>query len=113
MKMKIVRTGEELKNCDGQVAEMAGVYRAVERPVKGIVTKPRPKDHAVLLLADGAQVYLEPFESSASTRPAAELRAFDGQPVRVTGTAHHRMPARGESPLGPCISGITEIRKDA
>lgn len=110
--MDIASTEQELNRLDGQRAEVVGVYRAVERPVKGIVRAPRPKDHAMLLLEDGTQVYLEPFESPASQRPASELDQFDGKRVRITGIVWRRMPARGESPLAPCIAGISEIRED-
>jgi hypothetical protein len=110
--MDIVRTQQELHRLTGQPAEVAGRYYAVERPVKGIVRKPRPKDHALLLLEDGVRVYLEPFESPASQRPADELRQFEGKRVRVTGIAYERMPARGESPLSPCIAEITQIREE-
>ena len=61
-----MRSAEELKRRDGQEAEIVGRYCAVERPVRGVVRKPRPKDHALLMLDDGAQVYLEPFDSPAS-----------------------------------------------
>ena len=110
--MEIVRSAEELKQRDGQRAEVEGRYCAVERPMRGIARKPRPKDHALLLLDDGAHVYLEPFDSAASQRPESELRQFDGKRVRVAGIAYFRMPARGESPLGPCIAEIAEIRED-
>jgi len=111
--MEIVRTAEELKRRDGQQAEVAGRYCAVERPMKGTVRKPRPRNHAVLVLDDGAHVYLEPFESPASQRPESELTQFDGKRVRVTGIAFHRMPARGESPVGPCVADITQIQEEA
>ena len=111
--MDIVRSIQELKRRDGQQAEVAGRYCAVERPMRGTVRKPRPKDHALLLLDDGAQVYLEPFDSPASRRPESELLEFDGKRVRVTGIAYQRMPARGESPLAACIAEITQIREDA
>jgi hypothetical protein len=110
--MDIVRSAEELKRRDGQQAEVAGRYCAVERPMKGIVRKPRPKDHALLLLDDGAHVFLEPFDSPASQRPGNELGQFDGKRVRVTGILYHRMPAHGESPIAPCIAEIAQIREE-
>jgi hypothetical protein len=110
--MDIVRTQQELIQMNGQPAVVAGRYRAVERPIKGIVRQPRPKDHALLQLEDGAQVYLEPFDSPASQRPATELHRFDGKLVQITGIAYKRMPARGESPLAPCVAEITQIRED-
>lgn len=109
----IVRNVEELKRRDGQEAQVAGRYCAVERPMKGLVRKPRPKDHALLVLDDGTHVYLEPFDSPASQRPDTELGQFDGKRVLVIGIAQHRMPARGESPVGPCIAEITQVREEA
>src|SRR6266568_2419352 len=109
--MNIVRTEQELIRMNGQQAVVAGRYCAVERPIKGIVRKPRPKDHALLQLEDGVHVYLEPFESPASQRPATEVRQFDGKLVSVTGIVYKFMPARGESPLAPCVAEITQIRE--
>lgn len=110
--MEIVRTAEELKRQDGQQAEVEGRYCAVERPMRGVAQKPRPKDHALLVLDDGAHVYLEPFDSPASRRQETELKQFDGKRVRVSGTAYFRMPARGESPLAPCVAAIGQIREE-
>ena len=110
--MEIAHTQQDIERLDGEHAVVIGRYCAVERPIKGIVKKPRPKDHALLELEDGADVFLEPFDSPASQRPTSELSQFDGKRVRVTGIAHKVMPAKGASPLAPCVSEITQIRDD-
>jgi hypothetical protein len=107
--MEIIQTHKDIVRLNGQQAEVVGRYHAVERPIKGITRKPRPKDHALLELEDGTKVYLEPFESPDSQRPPKELSQFDGKRVRVTGIAYKFMPARAESPLAPCVAEITQI----
>ena len=109
--MDIARTKEDILRLNGERATVIGRYRAVERPMRGIVRKERPKDHALLSLSDGVQVYLEAFESPASRRPEDELRRFDGKVVAVEGTVFKFMPASGESPIAPCVSDISDVRE--
>jgi hypothetical protein len=110
--MELVHTQQDVVRLNGQHAEVAGRYRALEQPIRGTVKKPRPKDHAVLELDDGAVVYLEPFDSPAARRPVDEPARFDGKRVRVTGIVYKVMPARGESPMAPCVAEITQIRQE-
>lgn len=108
--MDIARVKEDIVRLNGKRAAVMGRYRAVERPMRGIVRTPRPKDHALLSLSDNVHVYLEAFDSPASQRSEDELLKFDGKIVLVTGTIFKVMPARGESPIAPCVADITEIR---
>lgn len=103
---------EDLIRHDGERVEAVGRYRCVARPIRGVVTKPGPADHAAIDLDDGTRVFLEPLDSDRATRPAAERARFDGKTVRVHGIARKRMPARGEGPLAPCLSDITEISEE-
>lgn len=106
-----VHTFADLKQFDGQLVVAHGIYRAVARPVKGAL-RSEPKDRAVLQLDDGTDVYLEPLDSQRSPRAAAELRRFDARRVRVEGTAHQQMPARGQSLIAPCLAGVTLIEEE-
>jgi len=110
--MAVVRAMDDLVRHDGERAIVAGRYRCVERPIRGIVRERRPADHAVIDLKDGTKVFLEPFDSGEGLRPEAERARFEGKTVQVHGIVHKRMPARGQSPLAPCISDITRIRED-
>jgi len=107
----VVTNREDLTRLDGQAVVAIGEYEAVVRPVKGKVTKELPKDHALLHLGDGTRVYLEPLDSKKSRRPKSELMQFNGKRVRVYGTAHTQMPARGASLIAPCLSEISEVRE--
>jgi hypothetical protein len=107
----IARTKEDVVRLDGKRAVVVGRYDAVERPMRGVLRAPRPKDHAQVTLGDGAHVYVEPFDSPASHRPADELRRFDGKTVMVTGTVFKIMPSSGQSPIAPCVADVTEIRE--
>jgi hypothetical protein len=109
--LDIARTKVDIAPLDGKRAVVVGRYAAVERPMRGLVRTPRPKDHAQLTLSDGARVYVEPFDSPASRRPIDELRKFDGKIVLVTGTLFEIMPSSGQSPISPCVTDITEIRE--
>jgi hypothetical protein len=107
-----VRTRVELERLDGRVVVAVGVYRAIAQPVKGLVRSESKKDHAVLRLDDGVDVYIEPFHVTASRRSAFELRRFDGKRVRAQGRAHSLMPSPGEGLIAPCLADVTHIEQD-
>ena len=107
----VITNREDLTRFDGQAVVAIGQYEAVPRPMKGKVTKELPKDHAVLHLSDGTKVYLEALDSKKSRRPKSELTRFNDKRVRVYGTAHTQMPARGASLIAPCLSEISEVRE--
>jgi hypothetical protein len=107
-----VRTREELVAADGGPVVVHGRYEARERPVRGTQPPPRPFDRAVVVLDDGVAVWLEPLDLPESVRAPDELERFDGAAVRVHGTAHERMPAQGESPLAPCLSGVHDLEEE-
>ena len=93
-----VRTREELIAASGSSVVAHGRYEARPVPVRGIDPPSHPIDRAVLVLEDGVPVWLE---------------RFDGATVCVRGTAHERMPAQGESPLAPCLSGVHDLEEEA
>lgn len=107
--MNIVGTLGDVARLDQQRIVLTGVYRAVERPVKGATSNPRPRDHALIELADGGGVYLEPLDSPAAKRAADEIKRFDGKRVSVGGTIHKLMPTRGQGLLAPCLSEVTRL----
>lgn len=104
-----VESAADMARLDGQQAAVHGIYRPRTLPVKGDDGAGRPQDRAVLELADGSEVWLEPLDAVRSQRPAGELRRCDGRNVRVTGTVHAVMPARGQSLLAPCIADISAV----
>lgn len=108
-----VRTMGELEAVDGRLAVVHGRYRALPMPVKGAAPRPRPADRAVIVLADDAELWLEPYDSPAAERQAAERERFDGRPVRVSGTVYSVMPARGQSLIAPCISDVRDIEEES
>ena len=67
----------------------------------------------MVVLDEGIAVWLEPLDEPTSVRPADERERFDGIAVSVRGTAHERMPAQGESPLAPCLSGVHDLEEEA
>lgn len=107
--MEVVRTLGDVARLDQRRVVLAGVYRAVERPVKGAMLNPRPRDHALIELADAGGVYLEPLDSPAAKRAPDEIKRFDGKRVSVSGIIHKIMPARGQGLLAPCLSEATRL----
>jgi hypothetical protein len=108
-----VRTRDELAAATGAPVVAHGRYEARPRPVRGTQPPPRPVDRAVIVLADGLAVWLEPLDRAESVRPPDELERFDGAAVSVRGTDHERMPAQGESPLAPSRSGVHDLEEEA
>jgi hypothetical protein len=104
-----VRSEADLVRCDGTRVDAVGRYEAVPRPVRGKDPSALPRDRAAIVLADGVKVYLEPLDEPRSVRGADEIARWSGVRVRVRGTARKVMPARGQSPLAPCICDITGI----
>lgn len=108
-----VRTRDELVAASGGSVVAHGRYEARPRPVRGTRPPERPIDRAVVVLADGVAVWLEPLDEPESVRAASERERFDGAAISVCGTAHERMPALGESPLAPCLSGVHDLEEEA
>ena len=108
-----VHTREELVAASGSLVVAHGQYEARPVPVRGVAPPPRPADRAVVVLDDGVAVWLEPLDRPESVRAADERERFDGTAVTVRGTAHERMPAQGESPLAPCLSGVHDLEEEA
>lgn len=107
-----VENREDIARLDGQHVAARGTYRARAMPVKGAAADTRPRDRAVVELRDGAVIWMEPLDTPQSQRPAAELQRYADRAVRVTGTLHAVMPAKGQSLLAPCIAGITAVEPD-
>jgi hypothetical protein len=108
-----VRTREELIAASGSPVLAHGRYEARARPIRGTLSEPRPADRAVIVLDDGVAVWLEPLDAPASLRPADERERLDGEAVTVRGIAHEVMPAEGQSPLAPCLSGVHDVEEDS
>ena len=104
-----VATAADLAAHDGQRVEAAGVYRAIPMPKKGVALADGPKSHAFLELAGGERVYLEAFGVAKATRPAQELRRFDGRHVTVEGIAHSIMPSPGAGLVAACLSDVASV----
>lgn len=108
----VVRYGDELAAHDGERVVVRGRYRSLAEPRKGPPLPEAPKDHAVIVLADGTDVFLEPLYSPEARRSPEERQRFEGLTVRASGTAHRIMPSRGESLIAPCISDVNHIVED-
>jgi len=108
-----VRTREELIAASGCPVVTHGRYEARARPIRSTLTRPHPADRAVIVLADGFAVWLEPLDAPASLRPAAERERLDGEAVTVRGIAHEVMPAVGQSPLASCLSDVHDVEEDS
>ena len=67
----------------------------------------------MVVLEDGVAVWLEPLDARDLRPAAGRARAVRGATVTVRGTAHERMPAQGESPLAPCLSGVHDLEEEA
>ena len=104
-----VRSRGDIARLDRQHVVAHGIYRVRPLPVKGDDGSARPHDRALLELADGAEVWLEPLDTPQSQRPASELQHYADRPVQVTGTLHAVMPARGQSLLASCIAAIIAV----
>lgn len=111
MAEKLLRETVDLDTYDGQQVTVVGHYRSVVRPRKGPPAENGEKECAVVVLADGAEVFLEALDSPAAVRPRSERRQFDGKQICATGTAHKIMPSRGQGLLAPCLSGVGQIRE--
>lgn len=107
-----VRRGSDLAEHDGERVVVLGSYRSLAAPRKGPPDPEAPRDHAVVVLADGTEVFLEPLHSPEAERSPEERRRLEGKNVRVSGTAHKIMPSRGESLISPCIGGVVSIEED-
>jgi hypothetical protein len=107
-KVPTVRVAADLRRFEGCAVIAIGAYRAIAMPIKGAAPR-GSKVHAVVVLEDGTEVYIEPLDSPESRRKAAERRKFEGRQVRVHGIAHSVMPARGQGLIAPCLSVVTNI----
>jgi len=107
-----VRRRSDLAEHDGKRVVVLGRYRSLAAPRKGPPEPNAPRDHAVIVLADGTEVFLEPLHSSKAERPPEERRQLEGKNVRVSGTAHKIMPSRGASLISPCIGEVVSIVED-
>lgn len=103
--LPLVTTSTDLAGFDGVEALVQGTYRAVPRPVRGS-DQGRPLDRAVVVLDDGARVYLEPLDEPTSIRPDDERERLEGRWIAVRGIVHEYMPSRGQAPLSPCVHHI-------
>jgi hypothetical protein len=104
-----VTTREEFDRADGRAVEAVGVYEAVAKPRKGPPDPSAPRDHAVIVLADGTRVWIEPTHSPSATRSEQERRRLDGRRTRAAGTARRRMPAKGASLIAPCLQDVRSV----
>jgi len=101
-----VYSAEEVARAAGREVVAHGRYEAAQRPRRGTAPNPFPADRAVLRLADGARLWLEPLEAPESVRPAEERERLEGRDVRARGVAYRVMPASGESIIDPCLAGV-------
>jgi hypothetical protein len=108
----LVQTKDDIRRFNGQEVTTIGRYQAIVQPIKGLVRKELPKDRALLKLADGTEVYLEPLDSPKSRRHPNEIKQLDGKLVQIRGIIYIRMPSRGASLIAPCIADVTEIHEE-
>ena len=106
-----VSTGAEFIAADLCRVRLHGRYAARQALVRG-GRFDRPVDRAVLVLADGLEVWLEPLDRSSSVRSDDERVRFNEAGVQAEGIAHQLMPAIGESPLEPCLVDVQDLMLD-
>jgi hypothetical protein len=105
---RVIRNIREFAEFDGRYVTVVGKYRSIPKPRKGI-SSDVPKDHATLILDDGANIFIEPIDSPKSIRSTEERNQFEARKVYLRGIAHKIMPSSGQSLINPCISDITSI----
>lgn len=108
----VVRSQEDLLANDGRRGIVCGHYRSIPAPRKGPPAPGARKDRAVIVLADGVEVYVEPIDTPGARRPREERQRFEGKRVCVSGTVHLIMPSRGQSLIAPCVAAVTRIAED-
>jgi hypothetical protein len=106
---RLIRSIREFEEFDGRYVTVVGKYRSISKPRKGLSSEDAPKDHATLILDDGANIFIEPIDSPKSIRSTEERNHFEARKVYVRGIAHKIMPSSGQSLINPCISDITSI----
>jgi hypothetical protein len=106
---RVIRNIREFEEFDGRYVTVVGKYHSIPKPRKGISSEDVPKDHATLILDDGANIFIEPIDSPKSIRTTEERNQFEARKVYIRGIAHKIMPSSGQSLINPCISDITSI----
>ena len=104
-----IRERADIERLDGERVSAIGRYVAIHAPVKGDLDPTGERDHAVVVLDDDTQVYLEPIDDPRSARPSDEIDRLDGQLVLVIGRMHRYMPARGATLVAPCLADLEAI----
>jgi hypothetical protein len=104
-----IRERADIERLDGERVSAIGRYVAIPAPVKGDLDPPGERDHAVVVLDDDTQVFLEPIDDPRSARPRDEIDGLDGQVVLVIGRVHRYMPARGATLMAPCLADLETI----
>lgn len=86
-----------------------GVYR--QRDVRRIQSDPDEllEGHVVIVLEDGAQVFLYPPDDDEALRSADERERLEGRMVRVAGLLLSRVPGPGAAIRAPCLTDVTSI----
>jgi hypothetical protein len=100
---------EDFLRHNGQPVRLAGRYRSVPAPLRGVRRPDAVADHAMLLLQDGAKVYVEALGSGRARRPDEERAQFEGRDVVMTGIAHATMPMAGSRLDSPCLSNVRQV----
>ena len=107
--LPLIRDGRDLVSHDGKPVRAAGLYRAIPAPAKGAHSPGEAVDHALLVLDDGAEVFLESLGSARARRPESERARFDGRRVAMTGVAQAAMPMAKARLDAYCLSDVRDI----
>ena len=92
-------------------AVVEGVYR--QRDVRRMRADPDEllEGHVVIVLQDGAQVFLYPPDDDEALRSADEIERLEGHKVRVAGLLLSRIPGPGAAIRAPCVTDVTSIER--
>lgn len=93
---------EDIAEFAGKTAQILGVYRATNIAKAG---SDEPGDHAVIVLSDGARIWVLPPGSEGARRPQDERDEWDGKEIAATGVVLEDVPKEGDGAqlTGPCM----------
>ena len=104
----VVRSRADAKEHAREEVVVEGVYE--QRDVRRIKAGPDELEgHVVLVLSDGAQVFLYAPDDDEALRSADERERLEHRKVRAAGLLLSRIPGPGAAVRAPCLIDVTSI----